>query len=279
MFIFAEAAKSPHVSLAAEEVFTLFGLPVTNAMVLGAMGYALLLVAMFYVARKLKHGKRNLFVGLIQWVFEALYDTVEQVTRNKQVAKRLAPLAITLFFFILIQYWIGILPIVGPITWHGIPLFRSLAADLNTTFALAIITVVMAQVYAIRFLGFRGNLGRYFRSPLKDPAGAFEGILELIAEFSRLMGLSLRLFGNVFAGEVLLMMIAFLTAWGTPIALPPFMAFELFIGAIQAYIFFMLTVVFISLGLSHGDHGHSEDEAEHALSDSVPKPVAAGSDS
>lgn len=278
MFVFAEAAQSPHVSLAAEQVFTVLGIPVTNAMVLGAFGYALLIFVMFYVARKLKRGKRNLLTGLIQWGFEALYATVEQVTRDKKITKRLAPLAITLFFFILTQYWIGILPIVGPITWDGVPLFRSLAADLNTTFALAIITIVMAQVYAIRFLGFRGNLSRYFRSPFKDPAGAFEGILELIAEFSRLMGLSLRLFGNVFAGEVLLMMIAFLTAWGTPIALPPFMAFELFIGAIQAYIFFMLTVVFISLGLSHGGHEHSEDEADHAPSDSVHKPIAAGND-
>ena len=278
MFIFAEAANTPHVSLAAEQVFTVFGFPITNAMVLGAFGYVLLLVALFYVARKLKRGKRNLFVGLVQWAFEALYATVEQVTRDKKVAKRLAPLAITLFFFILIQYWIGILPIVGPITWHGVPLFRSLAADLNTTFALAIITIVMAQVYAIRFLGFRGNLGRYFRSPFKDPAGAFEGILELIAEFSRLMGLSLRLFGNVFAGEVLLMMIAFLTAWGTPLALPPFMAFELFIGGVQAYIFFMLTVVFISLGLSHGGHeSDSEAETDHSAGP-VTQPVTARSD-
>ena len=275
MFIFAEAANTPHVSLAAEQVFTVFGFPITNAMVLGAFGYVLLLAALFYVARKLKRGKRNLFVGLVQWAFEALYATVEQVTRDKKVAKRLA---ITLFFFILIQYWIGILPIVGPITWHGVPLFRSLAADLNTTFALAIITIVMAQVYAIRFLGFRGNLGRYFRSPFKDPAGAFEGILELIAEFSRLMGLSLRLFGNVFAGEVLLMMIAFLTAWGTPLALPPFMAFELFIGGVQAYIFFMLTVVFISLGLSHGGHeSDSEAETDHSAGP-VTQPVTARSD-
>ena len=96
------------------------------------------------------------------------------------------------------------------------------------------------------------------------------------------MGLSLRLFGNVFAGEVLLMMIAFLTVWGSPIALPPFMAFELFIGAVQAYIFFMLTVVFISLGLSHGGHDQEHDDGKHQFvhtpSDTVHKPLAAGND-
>ncbi len=263
------AEKTPHVSLAPEAVFTLFGFPITNSMVTGLIGYAILLGILFYVAGKVRKGKKNRFVSLIQWAFEGLYDTVVQVTGDRTVAKRLMPLAVTLFFFILVQYWVGVLPFVGPITVNGVPLLRSLAADLNTTFALAIVTIVMAQVYAIRKHGFTGNLSRYFRNPFKDVAGAFEGILELVAEFSRLMGLSLRLFGNVFAGEVLLMMIAFLTVYATPLALPPFLAFELFIGAIQAYIFFMLTVVFISLGLAgHGDHGtDSERILDHPSPD------------
>lgn len=258
----ALAAINPHVSLPAEEVFNLFGLPITNSIITGLVGYALLFWALFYVAGKVKRGKKNRFVSLSQWIFEMLYATVEQVTGDKKMARRLAPLSISIFLFILVQYWIGILPVVGPITIDGVPLFRSLVADLNVTFALAIITIVMAQIYAIRALGLRGNLGRYFRNPFKDPAGAFEGILELIAEFSRLLGLSFRLFGNVFAGEVLLMMIALLTTYAAPLALPPFYAFELFIGAIQAYIFFMLTTVFISLGVAHGSHGDHEDDHE-----------------
>lgn len=263
--IYFGAENSPHVSLPAEEVFTLFGFPITNSLLTGVFGLALLLWALLFAARRVKRGNKNRFVSLIQWVFEGLYGTVEQVMGDKVMARRLAPLVITMFFFILVQYWVGILPIVGPITNDGIPIFRSLIADLNTTFALAIITIVMAQVYAIRFHGFGGNLARYFRNPIKDPAGAFEGILELIAEFSRLMGLSLRLFGNVFAGEVLLMMIAFLTVYATPIALPPFYIFELFIGAVQAYIFFMLTTVFISLGLA--SHGHAEHVMDHDFPD------------
>jgi F-type H+-transporting ATPase subunit a len=262
MFRFASesAENTPHVSLAAEKIIDIAGFPITNSLITGVIGYALLLWVLFYVAGKVKRDNKNRFVSLVQWAFEGLYNTVGQVTGDKQVARRLAPLAITLFFFILVQYWLGVLPVIGPITWNGVPLFRGLAADLNTTFALALITIVMAQVYAIRHHGFFGNLGRYFRNPFKDVAGAFEGILELIAEFSRLMGLSLRLFGNVFAGEVLLAMIAFLTVYATPLALPPFLIFELFIGAIQAYIFFMLTIVFISLGLA--GHGHGSDDTQ-----------------
>lgn len=274
--VFLAAESSPHVSLPAEEIFTLFGFPITNSMVLGLFGYLTVIGIFVFVAWSIKKERKNRFVSLIQWGFEALYETVEQVSGDKRIAKTLAPLAITLFFFILIQYWMGIIPIVGPITVDGVPLFRGLAADLNVTFALAIITMVMAQVYAIKMHGFGGNTARYFRNPIKDPAGSFEGILELIAEFSRLMGLSLRLFGNVFAGEVLLMMIAFLTKYLTPVSLPPFLIFELFIGAVQAYIFFMLSVVFISLGLaSHG--GHDSPESDHEP-DVHPKTVTAGSD-
>ena len=272
----ALAAINPHVSLPAEEIFTVFGFPITNAMITGFIGYALLIWALVYVAGKVKRGKKNRFVSLVQWVFEMLYRTVEQVSGDKKFARRLAPLSISIFLFILVQYWIGILPVVGPITIDGTPLFRSLVADLNVTFALAIITIVMAQVYAVRALGAKGNLGRYFRNPLKDPAGAFEGILELIAEFSRMLGLSFRLFGNVFAGEVLLMMIALLTTYAAPLALPPFYIFELFIGAIQAYIFFMLTTVFISLGVAHGHHDEAH-ESDHSSPDAA-KLAAVGND-
>lgn len=265
--IYFAAENTPHVSLPAEAIFYIGAFPVTNAMITGVIGYILLIWVLFYVAGKVKRGTKNRFVSLVQWIFELLYSTVEEVVGDKVVAKRLAPLAITMFFFILVQYWVGILPFVGPITVDGVPVFRSLAADLNTTFALAIITMVLVQVYAIRRHGFFGNLGRYFRNPRKDIVGAFEGILELIAEFSRFVGLSLRLFGNVFAGEILLMMIAFLTVYASPIFLPPFYIFELFIGAVQAYIFFMLTIVFISLGLTthdHDDHATAAVEASPA---------------
>ncbi|OYW85594.1 ATP synthase subunit A [Candidatus Saccharibacteria bacterium 32-49-10] len=245
-------------------------------MVLGIIGFALLFWLFLHVYQVVAKGKKPSFVArLVIWAFEGLYATVRSIVPDEKIAKRLAPLPITLFFFIIVQYWLGIIPIVGPITVDGIPLFRGLAADLNTTFALAIITMAAAQIYAIKVHGFFGNAARYFRNPIKDPAGAFEGILELIAEFSRLVGLSLRLFGNVFAGEVLLIMIAVLTSYGAPFALPPFYIFELFIGGIQAYIFFMLTTVFISLGLaSHGGH----DEPAHSHDDTTPRRQTAGAE-
>ncbi len=270
------AESSPHISLIAEEVFKVGGFSVTNSLILGAVGFIIVVWILVHASRTVRLGRKPNFLDrLIIWAFEGLYGTVESIIPDKKLARRIAPLPITLFFFIIVQYWLGILPIVGSITIGDVPVFRPLPADLNTTFALAIVTMVAAQIYAVKVHGFFGNAGRYFRNPFRDPAGSFEGILELIAEFSRLVGLSLRLFGNVFAGEVLLIMIAFLTVYAAPIALPPFYIFELFIGGIQAYIFFMLTTVFISLGLvSHDSHG--SDDSAHSPTLKENHPLAAG---
>jgi F-type H+-transporting ATPase subunit a len=250
------AAVGPHISVKADEVFSIASVTITNSHLLGMLGLVILLLIMFRV-RSVALGRRRagFLSRLVIWVFEGLYNTVRQVIPDEKWAKRVAPLTITIFFFVIAQYWLGLLPFVGPITIgeHHIPLFRGGVADLNMTFGLAIVTIVAAQLYAFKYLGFKGNMGRYFVNPLKNPIMTFIGLLELIAEFSRLLGLSFRLFGNVLAGEVLLIMIAYLTQYISPVALQPFYIFELFIGGIQAYIFFMLATVFISLGLAHHD--------------------------
>lgn len=257
------AAAGPHISVKAEEIFNVGGVMITNSHLLGILG-VLVMVWLLFRTRAVALGKKkpNFATKLVSWVFEGLYNTVKQVIPGEEWAKKVAPLVITIFFFVISQYWMGLLPFVGPITIDGVPLFRGMVADLNMTFALAIITIVAAQIYAIRYLGFKGNLGRYLYNPLKDPIMTFVGILEMIAEFSRLLGLSLRLFGNVLAGEVLLIMIAYLTQMLAPLTLQPFYLFELFIGGIQAYIFFMLSTVFISIGMAHhGDEPHSDDHS------------------
>ena len=263
------AAAGPHISVKADEIANIGGVSITNSHTLGVIGLVVLAWIMFRTrAAVLGRKKHNFATRLVQWTFDGLYNTVEQVIPDQRWARRIAPLVITIFFFVIAQYWLGLLPFVGPVTVgeHGTPLFRGGVADLNMTFGLAIITIIAAQVYAFKYLGAKGNLSRYFISPLRDPIMTFVGLLELVAELSRLLGLSFRLFGNVLAGEVLLVMIAYLTQYVSPIALQPFYIFELFIGGIQAYIFFMLSTVFISLGLEHHDHGSDESDLSSAHS-------------
>ena len=255
------AALDLHISLAAETIFHVGPIAVTNSMILGVIGAAVMLAMLFYVAGKVKKGSYNRFVGLVQWMFEGFLKSTEDIIGDKKLARKIFPLAMTIFFTVLITYWVSILPGVGSITVDGAPLFRGLPADLNFTFALAIITIVASQLYAIQRHGFFGNIGRYAKNPLTNPIGAFEGLLEFIGEFSRLVALSLRLFGNAFAGEVLLLVIAVLTSYFSSVVLPFFMAFELFIGFIQAYVFFVLTLIFTSLAVA--THGGHDDEPTH----------------
>lgn len=267
-----------HISVKADEVFNVFGFPITNSHMLGIVGLVVLMWLMFRTrAAALGKKKPTFMTRLMNWTFDGLYKTVGQVIPDQKWARQVAPLCITIFFFIVAQYWLGLLPVVGPITIgeHHTPLFRGGVADLNMTFGLAIVTIVAVQVYAFKYLGFKGNMGRYFVNPLKDPIMSFVGILELVAEFSRMLGLSFRLFGNVFAGEILLAVIAYMAKLASPAALQPFYLFELFIGGIQAYIFFMLSTVFISLGLAHHD---ADEPADHAHSSVQARKIAAEND-
>ncbi len=248
MMSFLLASDGPHVSLVAEPIFQIGPLQIRNSMLLGLLGTALMLWLFFYTVQRARQRRHNRLSIAILWGFETLLGTVEEVMGSREQARRVAPLSLTIFFLVLINNWLELLPFVGPVTWHGEPLLRGLASDLSFTAALAIITMVTAQIWAIRTHGFFGNLGRYFANPFTQPMHAFEGFLELIAEFSRLIALAMRLFGNIFGGEVLLAVMGFITSWAAPLALPPFMLLELFVGAVQAYVFFMLATVFVALG-------------------------------
>lgn len=260
------ASTSPEISIAPLSLFHVGPFVITNSQVLGAIGVLILLALLFATVRGVRRGSRNRMVHAVLWLFENLYDTTVEVIGDKKTAQKILPLAVTLMLFFMVNNWLGILPVVGSVSWHGHELFRGVAADLNTTLALAIISMTTVQLWAIKRRGFFGNLGRYFHNPIKDPMHAFEGFLEFIAEFSRTAALAFRIFGNVFGGEVLLSVIAFLTSFAAPIALPVFYCLELFVGAVQAYVFFMLTIAFISLGLpssddAHGDGVESESKA------------------
>jgi len=130
----------------------------------------------------------------------------------------------------------------------GVALFRGANADLNMTLAIALISVAATQVYGVWFAG----LG-YFKKFLNfsDPVSFFIGILEILAEISKIISFAFRLFGNIFAGEVLISVITFLIPVFIPI---PFIGFEIFVGALQAYVFAMLSLVFFNMAASEHHH-------------------------
>jgi len=254
------AMESINIVLPTEAIFHIGPMPITNAMLLGAFATSVMLAIFGYTVWMIKQGRYNRFVGLVQWAFEGMYKAVYDIVPDRAMARSIAPLALSIFFTVLFTYWADILPGVGhSVSWHGGELLRSLPTDLNFTLALAIVSMTAVQYYAIKTHGFFGNAGRYLINPIKNPIGAFEGFLELIGEFSRLIALCLRLFGNAFAGAALLAIVAILTSFAASLFLPFVMAFELFIGFIQAYVFYVLTLIFASLAVAM--HGGNHDSA------------------
>lgn len=263
------AASEVHVNLPVEPIFQVGPLPITNSMILGAFGTAVMLAVLGYSAWALKNGKYNRLVGLVQWAVEGMYSAVLEIIPDRKVAKSIAPLALGIFFTVLFTYWCAVIPGVGSITYNGKELLRELPSDLNFTFALAIVSMVATQIYASQAHGIVGNLKRYMKNPLKDPIGWFEGTLEFVGEFSRYISLSLRLFGNAFAGAVLLLIMGIMTGFMAGITLPFVMIFELFIGFIQAYVFFVLTVIFTSLAISsHGGSHPAHSPVDDTIAES-----------
>jgi len=242
----------PHVSLAAEKISSLFGLTVTNSLLATWLTMALLFIFTWLATRRLSLHPTGAQT-LAEIVVGGLYDFFQQVTGEN--VKKFFPLAASLFLFILVSNWMGLLPGVGTIGFfhhaHGqevmTPLFRAPTADLNTTIALALITVFAIQYFGFRALGFHYT-GRFII--LNSPIMFAVGILELVSEIAKIISFGFRLFGNIFAGEVLLTVIAFLIPFVAPL---PFLAMELFIGMIQALVFSMLFAVFAQIAVSHGE--------------------------
>jgi len=254
-----------HISLAAEPLFNLGGLTVTNSLLTSVISSAAIMLLFWLGGRELRLYPKSRLSQSIESIIEALLGLIENVTRDRATAKRWLPLLATLFLFILFNNWIGLVPGVGAIVLHNtdgttVAVFRGANADLNTTLALAFISVVMTQLYAIRSLGLFRHLGKYVSL---NPMMLFIGFIELISEASRMISFSFRLFGNIFAGEVLLAVIAYLLPLVGPL---PFLLFELFIGLIQALVFTMLTLAFLDTATtSHDAHasGQSQTHSPH----------------
>lgn len=269
----------PHIQLAADPLYP--GAPafLTNTFFLTVLS-AILVAVLFLIAAYRPKIVPGVFQNFVEWVFDQLLGLCEEVA-GKENGRRFFPWVATLFLLILFANWWDIFPFVETIGFkttdlpgcqnvmhQGLfltgstsscftPLFRPPTTDLNLTVALSILTVVITQVYGFKVLGWRLQIGRYLT--LKEgPIGLVVGILEFFLELLRVLSLSFRLFGNVFAGDVLLLVMSFISVG---IGAIPFYFLEAFVGFIQAYVFAFLTLLYLTLGTTA--HGHSEPEEEH----------------
>ena len=268
----------PHISLAAEKLTSLSGFPITNSLLTTWLVMGLLFLLAYLSTHSLSLVPSGI-QSMAEIVIGGLYEFFESVIGHH--VKLVFPLLSSLFLFIILANWVGLLPGVGTVGFFRsetkndahvqeletnipvseieekkefVPLLRGATADLNTTLALAVFSVIAMQFYGFHVLGPHYG-GRFL--DLRSPIYFFVGILEVISDTSKVISFAFRLFGNIFAGEVLLAVMAFLMPFIIPL---PFLMLELFVGFVQALVFSMLTAVFVNVALSHGEgevHAHA----------------------
>ncbi len=270
----------------AEPIFNIGNFVITNSLLNSWL--AVLIIIIFCVILRLNIKK---IPGKIQHIFEILlegaFSLCDQVTNDRKITLKIFPLVTSLFIFILINNWLGLLPIVGSVGFiehisnesFFIPLFRAGTADINTTLALSVAVVIGSNIFGIIAIGIWKTFNKYvnikalgeivtkFRKDknviIVAPISFFVGILELIGEMAKVASLSFRLFGNVFAGEVLLASMGAILLYLLP---TPFLFLEVFVGLIQALIFSLLATVYFTIASQdHEEHeeGNHEEKLAH----------------
>ena len=275
--------KLPNISIAPDAIFPIFGFQVTNTL-LGSVLAGVILILVFVLGTRKQEliptGMQNAIEALVVFLLDLINGVVGG---DRSRARKFFPLVASFFFFILVANLIDVLPgvdtigqidakaiaaipnhaqpvlgflLFGNISNAIIPWIRPATTDLNLNLAMALISIVTAQVFGFATLGPRQHLSKYFN--FRGPADFFVGILELVGEFTRVISLAFRLFGNVFAGSAVLAVFAFLLPVVADLVFVPF---EIFVAAVQALIFALLTLIFLQItSVSHEEHGHEEEQ-------------------
>ncbi|MFZ2500934.1 MAG: F0F1 ATP synthase subunit A [Minisyncoccia bacterium] len=242
------------VILKAEQIGSVFGFPITNSLIM-AWGVMVLLIGGAYIfSRSLSLVPGKMQAG-VEWAFEGAIAYMADVLGSEELARRFFPLIATIFLFIAFINELEFFPGVGSIGFvkasEFLPLLRAPTTDMNFTLALALVAFFTIEITGVAVLGFFKYAGKYVN--LTSPIGFAVGLIELVSNVGRLISFSFRLFGNIFAGEVIVLVAGYFLPYVLP---APLMGFEMFIGLVQALVFSMLTLFFIKLAIMDPSEMH-----------------------
>ncbi len=254
------SAEQPQ--LQPETIFSVFGWPISNTILMTWLVAILFLICGHFIRQRIKQNKQltpNTFQNIVEIIYESMYNLLNQVTGNEKYTKKIFPLIGTLFVFIGVSNLIGLIPVLTSFTFNGDPILRTPTNDFNMTFGLAVSMVILTQIISIRDWGLFSHLGKYiklkeiilgFKKSIKDGVMSlidfFIGLLDLISEIAKIISLSLRLFGNMYAGEVL----AVIILGGLAIALPSvWLAMNLIVALVQTIVFGSLTAAYYMMSI------------------------------
>ena len=253
-------ASGPVIHVAPGVVMTIGGVNITNSILYGWICAIAIVVTFVIVAKMVTIKPRGGFIQIVEAGVEFITNLVTGAFENKKLGVRYTPYFVTLFFFILFNNWLGLLPFVGEgFQSNGYPLFRPLTADLSATLAIGVVTMLVVYSASIRESGgLKKYLHHFFVGSPKNPLYLLIGMLEMLTDLTRVISLSLRLFLNVTIGEIVIAVFAYLGHVIAPITALPFTLIEIFIGALQAYIFTVLATMYLAVAVNHSN-AHAED--------------------
>lgn len=260
--------------LVAEPIFFIGSFPVTNAYINSTVAVLFFVIIGLMLRNKtamVPKGLQNFAESTLEFVL----GYMDGVTHSRKQSMKFLPIVGALFFFILFSNWLGLIPGTGSIgryLFHEghltlVPLLRPANTDLNMTLAMSIFAVMTSHVLGIVTIGFFRYANKFVK--VGDLIHGFKkgganimvgfiefgvGFIEIFSEVAKMISLSLRLFGNIFAGEVLLTVLASLIAYFVPL---PFMLLEILVGLVQATVFAMLTLVYLTMATTP-IHSHAE---------------------
>jgi F-type H+-transporting ATPase subunit a len=261
-----EAHGEHEHTLFAEPVFNIGEFNITNSLITSWVAVFLIIILSFVIRAK-NARLPSKFQSFMELVINGALDMMDLVTNDRERSKKVFPVVFSIFIFILINNWLGLIPGIGSITYDGTAIFRGGTADLNTTLALGLFSVVAANVFGVMVVGGWNYFNKFInikslieipkkigKEPtiiLVNPINFFVGLIEIVSEVAKVASLSFRLFGNVFAGEVLIASITALVAYLVPL---PFMFLEIIVGIVQALIFAVLTLVYFTIAATSHEH-------------------------
>jgi F-type H+-transporting ATPase subunit a len=273
------ADDGPAIHVAPAGLFHVGGFPVTNSILYGWISAVLMAILLIFIARRVTVKPKGGVLQLVEAGADFITDLVEGAFDQKSVGRKYVPFFVTLFFFILLNNWFGLIPGVGEAFTRGDnPLLRPFTADLNGTFAMGIVTMIVVYVASVRESGgIRKYLRHFFVGNPLHPLYFTIGILEMFTDLTRVFSLSLRLFLNVTIGEIVIAVFSYLGHVAAPITALPFTLIELFIGALQAYIFTVLSVMYLAIAVNHAtEHANHTEPPEAGTLTPDPTPETIG---
>ncbi len=247
-----EASEGISVHLAPYVLGHIGDMPITSTLLTSWLVMAVLIITAYFISRSLKAvpGKTQ---SIAELAVGGIYKFVEDTLESEVLAKKYFPILMTIFLFLLAMNWTGLLPGVTSIGFwtehegvkHLVPFLYPPATDLNIPIAFAFISMAVIEFAGIVALGAWKYGGKFIN--FTSPLNFIVGLIELISELGRIVSFSFRLFGNIFAGKTLLLVVMFFVPFVLPV---PILVYETFVGFIQAGVFFFLTLMFIKLAVA-----------------------------